>query len=85
MYVANNLTSGIETATLCCLLIARCPQASTGFSPFELLYGWTVRGPKAILKELWSGECDLAKVKTSYQYVLELKKRLEETTKLAQD
>jgi transposase InsO family protein len=27
------------------------PQASTGFSPFELLYGWQVRGPLDILKE----------------------------------
>jgi len=39
----------------------------------------------AILKELWSGECNSAEVKTSYQYVLKLKERLEETTKLAQE
>ena len=32
------------------------PQASTGFSPFELLYGRKVRGPIDILKELWAGE-----------------------------
>ena len=30
------------------------PQASTGFSPFELLYGRTVRGPIQIPKELWT-------------------------------
>ena len=29
------------------------PQASTGFSPFELLYGHQVRGPLDILKESW--------------------------------
>jgi len=29
----------------------KIPQASTGFSPFELLYGWSVRGPLAVLKE----------------------------------
>ena len=28
------------------------PQASTGFLPFELLYGRTVRGPMHFLKEL---------------------------------
>ena len=28
-------------------------QNSTGFSPFELLYGHAVRGPLDILKELW--------------------------------
>ena len=31
------------------------PQASTGFSPFELLYGWPVRGPSDILLKAWEG------------------------------
>ena len=31
------------------------PQASAGFSPFELLYGRKVRGPLNILKEEWTG------------------------------
>lgn len=30
------------------------PQESSRFSPFELVYGWSVRGPMTILKELWS-------------------------------
>ena len=59
-------------------------QEATGFSPFELLYGRTVRGPVQILKELWSEEEEDPEVTTSYQYVLELRERLDETMTLAQ-
>ena len=36
--------------------IMEVPQESLGLSLFELLYGRSVRGPIAILRELWSGE-----------------------------
>ena len=36
-----------------------------------------------ILKELWTKETDVPKVETSYQYVLELKERLDDTMKIA--
>ena len=42
------------------------PQSSTGFSPFELLYGRTVRGPMQILKESWTGDCE-DEIKNTYQ------------------
>ena len=32
------------------------PQASTGFSPFELVYGRQVRGPLDIIKESWEAD-----------------------------
>ena len=61
------------------------PQEATGFSPLELLYGRTVRGPVQILKEQWTGETDGTEIKTSYQYVLELRERLDNTMKIAQE
>ena len=69
------------------LLLAyrEAPQEATGFSPFELLYGRTVRGPVQILKEMWTGETDRTEVKTSYQYVFELRERLDNTKKIAQE
>ena len=61
------------------------PQELLGFSPFELLYGRNVRGPMQILKELWSVEEHDERVLLTYQYVIVLKQRLEQTCKLAQD
>ena len=59
------------------------PQDSLGFSPFELIYGRSVRGPMAILKELWTGKVENPETKITYQYVLELRERLESTCDLA--
>ena len=53
------------------------PQESTGFSPFQLLYGWSVRGPGTILKELWTKEVNIPEVKSSYEYITELREHLE--------
>jgi len=59
------------------------PQESLKFSPFELVYGRTVRGPMAILKELWTKEISDPEVKSTYQYVMDLRERLESTCELA--
>ena len=61
------------------------PQESTGFSPFKLFYVRTVRGSVQILKKLWTKETDVPEVKTSYQYVLDLRERLDDTMKIAQE
>ena len=60
------------------------PQESLGFSPFELIYGWPVRGPMQVLRELWTKDIKDPQVHTTYQYVLDLRERLESTVSLAQ-
>ena len=57
------------------------PQESTGFSPFQLLYGCSVRGPGTILKELRTKKVNIPEVKSS----TDLRERLEDSLKLAQE
>ena len=59
------------------------PQESTKFSPFELMYGRTVRGPMQVLKELFTKEGTDSEVKTTYEYVVDLKERIRDTCELA--
>ncbi|XP_014831825.1 PREDICTED: uncharacterized protein LOC106909856 [Poecilia mexicana] len=60
------------------------PQASTGFSPFELLYGHEVRGPLALLKETWAGEEGREEPVNVISYVMQMRERLQKMTALAQ-
>ena len=61
------------------------PQESLGFSPFELVYGRSVRGPMSVIRDIWANEDTEEQTRTTYQYVLELREKLEETCKLAHD
>lgn len=54
--------------------IREVPQASTGFSPFELLYGRQSRGVLDVLREAW--EEGPTNVKNAIQYVLDLREKL---------
>ncbi|XP_037518104.1 uncharacterized protein LOC119394875 [Rhipicephalus sanguineus] len=61
------------------------PQTSLGFSPFDLLYGRFVRGPMAVLKELWTGDHLDAEIKSMYGCVVEIQKRLPNTCKITHE
>ncbi len=53
------------------------PQASTGFSPFELLYGWQVQGPLDLIRKSWDNPACREEERGIVQYVLEMRDRLE--------
>ena len=59
------------------------PQASTGFSPFELLYGRQVRGPLDIIKETW--EASHKSSKSVVSYVLGIQERLTKLRELIRE
>lgn len=58
------------------------PNESTGFSPFELLFGRHVRGPLDILRETW--ETDPKSSESIVSYVMKMRERLSETMEIAQ-
>ncbi len=59
------------------------PQASTGFSPFELLYDRDVRGPLDILKESW--EASKHSSESVVTYVLSTQEKLRAAKDLVQE
>ena len=59
------------------------PQASTGFSPFELLYGRQVRGPLDIIKETW--EASHKSSESVVSYVLGIQERLTKLRELVKE
>ncbi|XP_068220404.1 uncharacterized protein [Palaemon carinicauda] len=68
----------------CALFAVReIPNNTLGFSPFELIYGRNVRGPLSILKELFTNQDLNKEIRNSYEYVLDLRDRLEETAQIA--
>jgi len=65
--------------------VCNTPQDSTGFTPYELLYGYRVCTPTTLLKRIWTGEEEDSEVKTAYQYVVDLREKIEETCELAKN
>ncbi|GFR75371.1 zinc finger protein [Elysia marginata] len=84
--VVGNVTRYCRSFYVCQRTVKKeVPQESTYFAPFELLYGRTVRGPMHILRELWTKDIEEPEVKSSCEYVLNLRERLDDTLTIARE
>nr|XP_024655059.1 uncharacterized protein LOC112430808 [Maylandia zebra] len=63
--------------------VREVPQASTGFSPFELLFGRRPRGVLDLIKESW--EDGPSPAKNEIQYVLDLRAKLHTLGRLSRE
>ena len=61
------------------------PQESTGFSPFECLFGRTVKGPSQLLYDQWTQKSVNAEEQTVSEYVQNLATMMQDRVKEAQD
>ena len=59
------------------------PQESTGFSPFELLFGHHVRGPLDVMKESWEERENVGE--DVLTYVMKMRERLATMTEIAHE
>ena len=77
-FVASNARDWDEYLPYLLFAYREAPQESTGFSPFELLYGRHVRGPLDVLRESWTGE-ETEEDQNAVQHITEMRKQLKET------
>jgi len=63
----------------------KIPVETLGFSPFELMYGYPVRGPLSLLRSTWlQSPLPASFTKRSVlQYILEMRERIGQCTELA--
>ena len=52
------------------------PNESTGFSPFELLYGWYIRGSLIVIKESLEDPKVEVSIDSVLSYIIQTRERL---------
>ncbi len=77
---ARNLDKWLEPLLFA---VREVPQASTGFSPFELLYGRRPRGVLDVIREPW--EEGPSNSQSEIQYVMDLRAKLHTLGRLSMD
>ena len=63
--------------------IREIPQASTGFSPFEMMYGWNHRGILDLVKDKWESGKDESQIVV--QQLIEMHEHLRKAAEIARE
>ena len=82
-YCYDNQNDWDEGIPLLMFAAREAEQESLGFSPFELIFGRTVRGPLKLLKEHWTEETE--EPVNLLDYVSKFRDRVTKTCQLAQE
>jgi hypothetical protein len=69
----------------CLMAIRETQNSSTGFSPNELVFGRTLKGSMQIIKQLLTNEQLNPETKTTYQHVLDLREKIQDTCTLVKE
>ena len=64
-------------------VVREVPQASTGFTPFEMIYGWNPRGILDLVREKWENGKDEAQ--TVVKHVMEMREYLQRIAGIAKE
>ncbi|KAL3879165.1 hypothetical protein ACJMK2_031474 [Sinanodonta woodiana] len=73
-FCTNNNNEWDEMLPFLLFAYREVPHEETGFAPFEMLYGWPVRGPMQILQGLFMGEEDVRK--STVEHVVKMREKL---------
>jgi RNase H-like domain found in reverse transcriptase/Reverse transcriptase (RNA-dependent DNA polymerase)/Integrase zinc binding domain/Integrase core domain/SCAN domain len=79
--VGKDIRNWDQVLPLVLFSIRSAKHESVGYTPFQLLYGYDIRGPLDIIKELWTQE--ESQGKDVHQYVLDLRSSMRELAKIA--
>ncbi|XP_064093832.1 uncharacterized protein LOC135206342 [Macrobrachium nipponense] len=84
-YCLENNAQWDEGVDFLLFAIREAPQESLGFSPFEMLFGRSVRGPLSVIKDEWLSAPSSSQIQSVKQYMSKLQKILCDVRKLVKE
>ena len=84
-FVSDDPRSWDKMIDLLTFAYRKVPCVTTGFSPFDLMYGRTSRGPLQVVKEELMEQAVSGKRQSVVKYLLDLRESLKQCSELASE